>query len=173
MSDKQQKFTVEEVKKIPPQMLMRLLNRMKIELKQNPIMQRIFDEYDTDISELDLVPMCFADIDVSAKCDHGVLYFNYKLLCDGDFEKDYSYAIHETTHWLQQCSGDKPTKSADDGDYLRNPFEQEGFQNQVEYLAEEFGEPEAEKYVEKLLDHHEVSSKKEKNELTDILLEKV
>jgi hypothetical protein len=170
MPDEKQKFTIEEIKQIPPQMLMRLLNRMKAELKKNPIMQRIFEEYDTDISELDLVPMCFADIDVSAKCDHGVLYFNYKLLCDGDFEKDYSYAIHETTHWLQQCSGDKPTKSADDGEYLNNPYEIEGFQNQVEYLADEYGEREAEKYVDKLLDHHELEgqkAEKKKDELLD------
>lgn len=72
--------------------------------------------------------------------------------------------MHEITHWLQQTTGSKPTKSSDDGNYLDNPFEQEGFQNQISYIADNFGEGEAEEYVDHLLDYHEADSKDERKE---------
>jgi hypothetical protein len=166
------KFTIEEVKKIPPAQLMKLINIAKEELKQNSIMQEIFEEYDEDVSIIDFIPTMFADLDVSAKTDHGIIFLNYKLLTDGDFKKDYSYLIHEYTHWAQQCLGDKPTKSSDDGEYLNNPAEQEGFQNQIEYIADEHGEKEADKYLNHLLDHHDIKSK-ERTEKKEILKAKV
>lgn len=156
MVDKK-KIPLEEIKKLPLPFLMLLINKAKAYLKKNEVMQRIFKDYDLDISELDYIPTMFGDIDVSAKTDHGIVILNYKLLEDGDFFKDYSYLIHEYTHWAQQTTGTKPTKGADDGEYLDNPYEQEGFQNQVEYIAEHHGEDEAESYVEHLLEHHEIS----------------
>lgn len=164
---------LKEIKNIPPKVLQRMINQMKKELKKDETMQRVFREYNLDIKELDLVPMMFSDLDVSAKTDHGVIYFNYKLLADGDFNKDYGYAVHEVVHYCQQTTGDGPTKGADDGEYLENPFEQEGFQHQLEYMAKEFGEDEAEEYVDDLLKHHEVKKKKDKEELKEVLLEKV
>jgi hypothetical protein len=136
-------------------------------------MQRIFKEYGIDIEEIYLIPMAFADIDVSAKTDHGIIYYSYELLADGDFEKDFQYGIHEITHWLQQTAGDKPTQSADDGNYLDNPFEEEGFQNQMEYAAKEFGEDEAENYVDDLLKHHDIKGKKKKEKKKKELLKLV
>jgi ABC-type uncharacterized transport system ATPase subunit len=67
---------------------------------------------------------------------------------------------------------DKPTKSSDNGDYLSNKYEQEAFQDQIEYIAEHEGEDKAEQYVDDLLEYHEVDGKKEK-ELEDVLMEKV
>ena len=77
------------------------------------------------------------------------------------------------THWLQQTTGSKPTQSADDGDYLDNPFEQEGFQNQIEYISKQFGEEEAENYVDELLEHHDVDDEDEFDEKKDTLMSKV
>ena len=77
------------------------------------------------------------------------------------------------THWLQQTTGSKATKSSDDGEYLDNPFEQEGFQNQVHYIADQFGEGEAEQYVDDLLEHHDVESPKEVEEKKETLMAKV
>ena len=114
----------------------------------------------------------FGNLDVSAKTDHGVVILNYKLLTDGDFFKDYSYLIHEYTHWFQRCYGAKATKSSDDGSYLDNKFEQEGFQNQVEYIADQFGDGEAEQYVDDLLEHHEIDNKKEVEDKKEILMSK-
>jgi hypothetical protein len=167
---KQEKISLEEVKKIPPILLLRMINKAKNYLKKDETWQRICDEYNADADIIDLIPTTFADLEVSGKTDHGVVYLNYKLLCDGDFFEDYAYLIHEFSHFFQQAFGDKPTRGADDGEYLDNPYEIEGFQNQVEYMANELGEDEAEEYVDDLLDHHEIDGKKEKEEKKNELM---
>jgi len=167
------KLPIEKVKKIPPKTLLKLINKMKEFLKTHPIVVDMFKEYDIPIEELDLIPMKFGDLDVSARTDHGIITFSYKLLCDGNFFKDYMYAVHEITHFLQQTTGDKPTQGADDGDYLENPFEQEGFQRQIEYVDDMFGGHEAENYVEHLLDHHDVKDSKDREDKKETLMEMV
>lgn len=171
MSDK--KIPIEEIKKIPQALLKRLINRAKHHLKNDEVMIRIFKEYNEPVDIIDLIPTAFADLDVSAKTDHGAVYLNYELLCDGDFFKDYQYLIHEYTHWAQQCLGERPTKSADDGEYLLNPFEQEGFRNQMEYVSKEEGEDTAEEYVDDLIVHHEVKNPKKKKDIKQELLKLV
>lgn len=166
------KHTIEQVKNFSPELKATLINRMRAYLKKDPTMNKVFDEYDVDISEIDLVPMAFKEIDTSATTDHGIIYFSYKLLCDGDFFKDFAYGVHECTHWIQQCSGDKPTKGANDGEYLDNEYEIEGFQNQIEWLAETFGKEEAEKYTDQMLGHHELKGK-DKEEKFEELTEKI
>lgn len=173
MSSQKNKISLEEIKKLPHKALNRMISKAKKFLKKDETMQNIFKEYGHDVDIIDYIPTYFDDLDVSAKTDHGLVILNYKLLCDGDFFKDYSYLIHEYTHWAQQCLGKKPTKSSDDGNYLHNPYEQEGFQNQVEYISNHFGKNEAEKYVDHLLDYHDVNKKKEKDKLEAIFLEKV
>jgi hypothetical protein len=164
------KISLEEVKKIPPRLLLRLIEAGRKYLKSNDTMQRMFKEHDIPIEYLDYMPVCFADLDVSAKTVKGCIYLNYKLLCDGDFFKDFAYLVHEGTHWAQQTMGDKPTKGSDDGDYLDNEYEVESFQNQAEFLADEFGEDEAEEYIEHLLEHHEIEDKKEKKDKKNELM---
>lgn len=166
-------MSLKEIKSLPPSFLLRLIKKIKNKLKQDEVMISIFDKYSLDIEEIDYIPVCFKDLNVSAKCDHAIVYLNWKLLEDGFDLKDFSYLIHEFTHYCQQTTGDKPTKSSDDGEYLKNPCEQEGFQYQTEYIAEHFGDEEAEEYVEHLLEHHEVDDGKEKEELEDVLLEKI
>lgn len=172
-SKKTEKIPLSQVRKLPYKSLNRMIKKMREFLKQDSVTQKMFKEYGVDIEEIDFIPMMFGNIDVSAKTDHGIIIYNYKLLTDGDFFKDFSYGVHEMTHWLQQTTGDKPTQSADDGSYLDNPYEQEGFQNQIEYIAKQFGEGEAENYVDDLLDHHEVESKKEVEEKKETLMSKV
>jgi len=171
MPSDQEKIPLSVVRKLPYKTLMRFINKAKKHLKNDEVMQKIFKDYDVDISEIDFIPTYFKNMEVSGKTDHGIVYLNFRLLCDGNFSKDYSYLIHEYTHWLQQCCGDKPTKGADDGDYLSNPFEQEGFANQIEYIANTEGKEEAENYVEDLLDHHDKDGE-EKEELKDTLMSK-
>lgn len=173
MTSEKDKFSISDVKKIPHKTLNRLLDRMRKYLKEDSVVKEMFEEYGVDINEIDYVPMMFGDLDVSAKTNHGIIIFNYKLLTDGDFFKDFSYGVHELSHYLQQTSGDKPTQSSDDGKYLDNPFEQEGFQNQISYISKHFGDDEAEKYVDHLLDHHDIDDGNEKDKLESILLEKI
>jgi hypothetical protein len=167
------KYTIEEIKSKSPQALLNLINRAKKFLKKNEVMQQVFKEHEVDLEFLDYIPIKFGEINVSATTSHGIITINYKLLADGDFFKDYGYLVHEISHYLQQCFKDKPTQGAEDGEYLDNPDEQEGFQNQIQYISEEFGDNQAEKYVEKLLDHHEIDSKKERKDKKDVLMNKV
>jgi hypothetical protein len=173
MPTKMEKIPMSKVRQLPYRTLNRLLKRMRETLKKDETVQKMFKEFEVEIEEIDFIPMKFGKLDVSAKTDHGILIFNWKLLCDADFLEDYSYGVHEITHWLQQTTGTKPTQSADDGSYLDNPFEQEGFQNQVEYIAKHQGDDEAEKYVDDLLEHHEVEDKKEIKEKKETLMAKV
>ncbi len=172
-SNKEEKIPLSQVKKLPYKSLNRMIKKMREYLKQNEVVIKMFEEYKVDIEEIDLIPMMFGNLDVSAKTDHGVIIFNYKLLTDGDWFKDFSYGVHEMTHWLQQTTGTKATKSSDDGSYLDNPYEQEGFRNQVEYIADQFGDEEAEQYVDDLLEHHEIEDKKEVKDKKETLMAKV
>jgi len=171
-ADEKDKIPLAQIKKLPYKTLNRMLKKMREHLKNDDVMKKIFDEYKVDISEIDYIPMMFDNLEVSASTNHGVITFNYKLLCDGDFTKDFSYGIHEITHWLQQTTGAKATRSSDDGDYLKNPHEQEAFSQQVAYIADNHGENEAETYVDDLLDHHDKSGK-EADKLKDKLMEEV
>lgn len=173
MAKKQEKIPLSVAKKLPYKSLNRMIKKMREYLKNDGVVQEMFKEYGVDISEIDLIPMRFGNLDVSAKTDHGVIIYNYKLLTDGDFFKDFSYGVHEITHWLQQTTGSKPTMSSDDGSYLDNPFEQEGFQNQIEYIAKQFGEEEAENYTDDLLEHHDVEDNDEFEEKKETLMAKV
>lgn len=127
-------------------------------IKKHPVVQEMFRDHGVDLDEIDLIPMCFAKLPVSARTEHGIIYFNIKLLEDG-FDNDDHYMVHEITHFLQQTTGDKPTKGSDADNYLDNPAEVEGFQNQTEYLADTRSKEEAEKYVDQVLDHHEMDGK--------------
>jgi hypothetical protein len=170
MSGKKDEISLEAIKKLSPKTLSRFIEKMRDYLRDDETVHRMFDEYGVDLKELDFIPMCFSDLDVSAKTDHGIIYFNYKLLCDADFYEDFAYGVHEITHWLQQTTGDGPTQGADDGEYLNNPYEQEGFQNQLEFIANEFGEDRAEDYVDDLLKHHEVDGKEKKEKKDELMV---
>jgi hypothetical protein len=162
-----------DVTSISPKVLAKMIDRAKKFLKNDKIMKQVFKDHDVDMEFMDYIPIKFGKIDVSATTSRGVITLNFKLLQDGDFFKDYGYLIHEITHYLQQCFGDKPTQGADEGSYLDNPAEQEGFQNQIKYIDHHHGEEEAEEYVESLLDHHDVHSKKEREDKKDALMSKV
>lgn len=163
--------SLEEIKRISPKSLLKLIQRAKDFLKKNEVMQEICDKYNFDIEDIDLIPVKFDDIDVSARTDKGVVTLNWRLLEDGDFFKNVGYMVHEFDHYIQQSS--KPTQSADDGDYLLNPSEQEAFQYQIKFIDDQFGKDEAEEYADQVLDHHEVDNKKERKQKEDILMKLV
>lgn len=167
------KISLNLVKKMPYKALARMITKAKNHLKTDDVWKKICKEYDEEVDIIDLIPTKFGDLDVSATTEKGVVTLNYKLLCDGDFYKDYSYMIHEYTHWFQQCYGDHPTQSSDDGNYLENKYEQDAFTKQVSYIDDNFGKEEAEDYVDNLLEHHDVTKKKEKDKLEAVFLKDV
>jgi hypothetical protein len=155
-------LSLEEAKKTPKILLNKIINKAKKYIKNDKVMKEAFTKRNLSIDIIDFIPIIFGDLDVSAKTDHGIIILNYKLLVD-DFEKNYPYIIHEITHVLQQLFGDEPTKGSNNGDYLSNEYEIEGFQNQIEYIANHEGEKEAEKYVDHLLDYHDIKDTKINN----------
>lgn len=152
-------MSMKEILALDPRILLKIINKAKKKLKEDETMQSICKEYDVEIDEIDYIPTYFKKLDVSAKTDHGIVWLNYKLLLDGFDIKDWSYLVHEYSHYFQQTTGTKPTKSSNDGNYLDNPYEEKAFQNQVEYISDHFGDNEAEEYVDHLLEHHEVDNK--------------
>ncbi len=164
MSSKKSKLSLKEAKNLPILFLNKLINKAKNHLKNDEVWHRICKENGMEPDVIDYIPTKFGVLDVSAKTDHGIVILNYKLLCDEDFEQNYSYLIHEYSHWFQQCFGEKATQSADSGNYLDNPAEEEGFTNQVEYISNHEGEDEAEEYVDDLLEYHDVDDKNDKKE---------
>jgi len=144
---------------------------LKKKIKDHDIVREMFKKYKVDIDELDLVPMAFIDLDVSARTDHGIIYLSDKLLEDDQPLNDDHYLVHELTHMLQQTTGDQPTTGGESGDdYVSNKYEVEGFQNQTEYISDEYGDETAETYVDKVLDHHKLKGKK-REERKDVLLQ--
>lgn len=144
-----------------------LLDKVKQKIKKSKTIQKMFKDENLSLDIIDLVPMCFSDLEVSARTQHGIIYFNKQLINKPE-EIDH-YMVHELTHVLQQCFSDGPTQGSNDSNYLDNPYEQEGFQNQTKFLSETEGKETAEDYIDRVLDHHKVP-KKEKEDKKDELL---
>lgn len=167
------KITLKALKSLPSHFLMKVINKGKKFIKNDEVMIKICKDHDVDISIIDYIPTYFKDLDVSAKTDHGIVYLSYNLLLDGFDKMDYGYLVHEYCHWFEQCLSDKPTQGSDEGNYLDNPHEQRAFTNQVEYISNNFGEDEAEEYVDDLLEHHDIDDENEIDEKKEILLSQV
>lgn len=163
------KLSLKEVKLIPKSKLLKLINALKNKIKKHEVIKNAFKEFEVDIEELDNVPVCFADLPVSARTDHGVIFLNYTLLQDGSIMGDDHYLVHELIHYLQQCTGNKPTTSGSSEGYLDNEFEQEGFKNQIEYIADTRDQDTAESYVEQLLNHHKIKGKERKEKKEELM----
>ena len=144
-----------------------VINAIKQKLKQNDVIKDSFEKNGLSVDEIDDVPVCFAEIEVSARTDHGIIYLNWDLWDEQD-EIDH-YLAHEFKHFGQQTTGDGPTKGSTDDNYLDNEFEQEGFQTQTEYISDTRGDEEAEEYIEQVLEHHAVPSEERKTRKKELL----
>lgn len=151
-------------KGIPHKKLAPIIEKIREKVFNHDVVKDIFDKYDIDPEEKNLIPICFAKLPVSARTDHGVIYLNIDLLKDKNFSKDDHYLAHEVTHFAQQTTGNKPTPGSDKNDYLDNPIEQEGFRNQTKYISDTQGEDEAEEYIEMVLDHNSNDANDDKRE---------
>lgn len=153
---------------IPHKKLRPLIEEMRNRIKNHTVVKEVFDKYNVDLEELQYVPICFANLDVSAKTDHCVIYLNIQLLEDGSVKDDEHYLVHELTHWLQQSTGNG-TKGSNSGDYLDNKEEVEGFKNQTEYMSDTQGKDVAEEYVDGVLDHHSIEDKEKNGKKKELL----
>ena len=150
-----------------PRAMLKFVQRLKNELKKDDVLQKICDDFDFDVKEIDLIPVRFAPIDTSAKTDAGIITLNTDLLKNETLDKVLSLLLHEIYHAISQL--DEPTQSADDGDYLSNPEEVSAFQHQLEYYEDKVGKEKTEEYVEQILDHHDEKGK-ERDKKEDSLM---
>lgn len=153
-----------------PSALLSKINEAKDSLRSNSVYQDMCKEFEVDPDAIDLIPIRFGDIDVSAKTIRGIIILSKKLLNKGSFDKHIHYILHEILHNFQMTTRKKPTKGIGDGEYLDNKDEIEAFTYQVELLDNLFGEPKAEDYVDNLLDYHEVDEDDERDEKKDELM---
>lgn len=144
-----------------------LFKKVINEIKETQTVKEMFDKAGVSLEVIHYVPMCFSPLEVSARTQHGIIYFNEKLREKP--EEIAHYAVHELTHVLQQCFSDGPTTGSTEDSYLDNPYEIEGFNNQTKFLSEEKGDHIAEKYIDKVLNHHDVDNHEKDNKKQELL----
>ena len=144
-----------------------LITRMRSAAKKDPTMIEKFKEYGIELDEIDGVDISFGLLDVSAKTKNLKITLNETMLQRGNEESVFKfvmpYLVHEATHYLQQRTNTNRPNKADD--YMSKPSELESFTVQVDYKKRHEGKPKAKKYVEDLLDYHDLhGAKREKTE---------
>lgn len=149
----------------------KLIEEMRENVKDDPTLQKKFKEYGVPINDVDDVHVEFCDLDVSAKTKDGKIYLNKQMLADDSPIKDPThYLIHELVHYLQQTTGNSMDgQSKERTDYLDLPTEEEAFKVQIDYKEREESLQEADRYVEQLLDHHDVKGKERKEKKEELL----
>lgn len=148
-----------------------LLSKIRTELINDSIAKDICEENNVDDKFLAGVCIKFDDLEVSAKTINSEIILNKKLM-EKSFDVIMRYVIHELVHAIQHCmkQNKKDKKGDQENHYLDNADEVDAFQKQVLYQSENNGEKSAEKYVDELLDYHEISgenAEKKKKELME------
>jgi len=142
-----------------------IILNMREKAKNDSIVKEKFKEYGVPISDIDKVHISFENLDVSAKTKNCKIYINRMLLEKN--EDPTSYLVHELTHYLQQKTGN--TLGSQDAEYMDKKTEMEAFNAQVDFKKREDGEKEAEKYVDDLLDYHNINGNKRKEKKKELL----
>ena len=147
----------------------RFIKEMKETIKKDPEIIAKFKEYNVPLSDIDIVSVGFCPLDVSAKTKNKKIYLNEEMLNDDSKVKDPThYLAHEIIHYLQQLTNKNLAKNKAD-DYLDKPTEMEAFQTQVDFKKRHENEEEAENYVDRLLDHHDIEGKERKEKKKELL----
>ncbi len=147
--------------------LLDLIEKYKEEIVESDTWKTVCKNHKVEPEVIFTIPTCFTKLDVSARTENGIVYLNFRLL---KTPKDIKhYMNHEYTHHLQQCFGDGPTEGSNDANYLDNPAEQESFKNQTAYIEETEGDREAEQYINKVLDHHNISPEEKPERKKELL----
>lgn len=146
-----------------------LLGKIRKALIKDKIAKRICKEHSVSPSFLSGVSIRFEKMKPSAKTVDSEIILNNSLKTKS-FDIIMRYVIHEVTHAIQHAKNQNKKKLIDKNkDYLDKETEIEAFQNQIEYDSEQRGEREAVKYVEELLDYHNIDGKKREEKKEELL----
>lgn len=139
----------------------KLLSKIRKLLKKDDICLQICSEFGQEPDILDGIPIEFdPKLDVSAKTVNAKIYLNESLLSDS-FKVIMRYVVHELVHAFQHMNKKSKEDIHKDKEYLDRPDELEAFQVQIQYDAKHRGEEEAEKYVDDLIEYHEIPDHKQ------------
>lgn len=143
-----------------------IISEIKEELFKNNIIKEICKSYDFDLDIINGISIEFKDgLGTSAKTVNSKIFLSDELI-DSSFDKIMRYVIHEFVHALQHMENEGKKDHHKGKEYLDRPDEIEAFQKQIKFEAEENGIKDAEKYVDDLIEYHEVDNKnKKKKEL--------
>lgn len=148
-----------------------LLSKIRTELINDRIAKDICKENNVDEDFLFGVCIKFDDLDVSAKTVDSEIILNNKLI-EKSFDIVMRYVIHELVHAIQHCeNGGKNKKNNKSKDYLDNPDEVDAFKKQVLYQAENNGNDSAKKYVDGLLEYHDIDGDEKKEKEKELMEE--
>lgn len=149
-----------------------ILSRIRSDLKEDPVVLKLFEDKGKSLELIDGIPIDFSDeIDVSAKTINSRVILNKSLLSE-TYDILYRYAVHEVVHSLQHLDIENRVDDYEELDYLDRPDELEAFQYQIEADKNRRGEDEVIEYVEELVDYHDISEYK-KEDKKEELLEKI
>lgn len=148
-----------------------LVADLKQDLKENPIVIEICHENGFDVDILDGIPISFGEAETTAETVDGKIVLNKKILHD-DLTLIKRYIVHELVHVFQHMEREGMPDPYKQYQYLERPDEQEAFQAQVAFEAEENGKDSADNYVDDLLEYHEIEEPK-KVQLKEKLKEKI
>lgn len=147
-----------------------VLTEIKNRLKNEPLVHKIFKDHQKDLNLLDGIPIDISDdLDVSAKTVNSRIILNRALLYE-PFDVLMRYVIHELTHALQHIDAESTGDIYNNYEYLDRPDELEAFKNQIEFDKDKRGPKAVEKYVDDLLNYHEIPEE-DKPEKKEELLE--
>ncbi len=145
------------------------LVKIKECLKDDNIVKEICNEHEFDQDILDGISISFSDeLDVSAKTTDSKIELNSSLLED-DFNIIMRYVIHELVHAIQHLEAKTFNDPYEDHDYLDRPDELEAFTRQIQFDKENRGEEKVEKYVNDLIEYHEIPLKEQKQKKKELL----
>ena len=133
-------------------------------LKNHPQVIDLFARFNIPIEQFEKIPIGFKPLDVSAKTKNGHIWLNENLLDSGELAGHLPYVIHELVHVLQQISGAVADHDpADYDEYLDDPLEVDAFKEQISFIHNYKGEDDAKKYLDELLDFHELDGNQRKS----------
>ncbi len=129
------------------------ISHIRMALKKEPIVIKMFKDAGRDINEVDNMSIQFdQNLDVSAKTVNGKIYLNAEMLKE-KWQEYFHYLIHETKHYITHTSGkcDGDDKNVP---YLDNPEEIAAFKDQLKYREKTEPKKDVVQYVEDLMDKH-------------------
>jgi hypothetical protein len=138
-------------------------------LAKHEVVKAIFRHFKVPVEQIFSIPLKLKEMDMSARAQDGIIYLNKKFVDEGEILELLPYAVHEITHVLQQRTGQADNQAIrEQAHYLDRPEEVEAFRNQIALIEDLKGQKEARKYLEELLDFHNLKGSERKGKSKEL-----